>query len=122
MQNQVQDLNCSKSDEFWNNFNSIFQNKTSIYVDPLKSTDGNTTYWQDEDIENELWKTFFTGKYLQDNENDFDDDFYFDVHQSYQNLFGNKAYAKSRTKTSLDMLNSSINLAEVVKEANGLKR
>ena len=99
---------------------AFFQNKTSNYVDPLKSTDGNTTYWQDEDIESELWKTFFTGKQLQDNENDFDDDFYFDVHQSYQNLFGNEAYAKSRTTTPLDMLNSSINLAEVVKEANGL--
>ena len=42
------------------------------------------------------------------------------MHQSYQNLFGNEAYAKSRTTTLLDMLNSSINLAEVVKEANGL--
>ena len=109
MLSHVQDLNCSKSDEFWNNFNSSFQNKTSSYVDPLKSTDGNATYWQDEDIKNKLWKTFFTGKHLQDNENDFDDDFYFDLHQSYQNLFGNEAYAKSRTITPLDMLNSSIN-------------
>ena len=99
---------------------AFFQNKTSNYVDPLKSTDGNTTYWQDKDIESELWKTFFTGKQLQDNENDFDDDFYVDVHQSYQSLFGNETYAKSRTTTPLDMLNSSINLAEVVKEANGL--
>ena len=43
------------------------------------------------------------------------------VQQTLPNLFGNEAYAKSRTTTPLDMLNSSINLAEVVKEANGLR-
>ena len=115
---QAQSLNHHKADEFWKNFNRIFNaNKgSSIGVEPLKSADGNDTHWKEEEIENELWTTFFTGKYLKDKRK-FDENFHQELHRTYLNILASFQVNSSFpvVQPSLVNLNSSISVAEIVK-------
>ena len=80
---RAKNLNSVQAQKFWKQFNALFKKKSEQHVEPLIDQNGSIIS-ENNEIEKEMFSTFFKGKHLQ--MVDFDEDFYYDVNQIYENI------------------------------------
>ena len=81
--NKAKDLNSVQAQKFWKKFNSLFKQKGDGQVEPLLETNGNIVS-SNEEIEINLFATFFEGKHLETA--NFDNEFYNVVNSLYDDI------------------------------------
>ena len=109
--NKAKNLNSVQAQKFWKKFKKLFKEKSDCQVEPLIESNGNIIS-NNEDIEKNLFATFFEGKHLE--MADFDNEFYEEVNRLYENIIEEEEPSGVQG-TSTHVLNEEITLAEIRK-------
>ena len=109
--NKTKNLNTVEAAKFWKEFKKLFSPKKDCKVDPLN--DGKGGFITDnDDLEKELFSTFFKAKHLQ--KENFDEDFYQEVHSIYEDIISDR-FTYDEQDDEQETLNSVISIDEVKK-------
>ena len=112
--NRTHRLNAAQSTRFWKEFKRMFAKRVNRKVEPLVSSANSTILTDPEEIEQELFQSFFEGAHLEKKGQDFDDSFFKTVNDIYENIMQSLSASKSNAKTNdLNGLSSSISLSEM---------
>ncbi|KAL5256622.1 hypothetical protein ACHWQZ_G011765 [Mnemiopsis leidyi] len=82
---KTKDLNMSQAQKFWKEFNKIFKSSSDQSVEALQAANG-TILTDNADIEEEMFKTFFRAKHLENNLAHFDEDFHQEINGLYNEI------------------------------------
>ena len=82
---KTQNLNRSQANRFWKDFNRLFKPPPDQMVEALMNKDG-TIITENEDIEAEMFKTFFEARHIEENSSKFNDQFYNEVNSLYEEI------------------------------------
>ena len=105
---KTKNLNSAEAAVFWKEFKKIFSPRKQSKIDPLN--DGKGGYIDaNEDIEKELFSTFFEAKHLS--QENFDEEFFQEVHMLYSDIV-NDRYVYNEQDYQYD-INSSISIKEI---------
>ena len=77
-------MNAAQATQFWKEFNSLFKPKADQNISCLLVND--TIITDETEIEEEMFSTFFEAKHIQDNWDDFDQQFYNNVIDIYSDI------------------------------------
>lgn len=87
IKNKTHSLNVSQSAKFWKEFQCMFKPNCDTKVEALSLKDGTITTSNDE-IECELFDTFFKGTHIEQNKANFDEDFHKSIKVRYDQIKG----------------------------------
>ena len=83
--NETRNLNAAQSTKFWKDFNRLFKPQSDQQVEALVTEDG-TVLTENQQIEQELFDTFFKAKHIEENLEKFDELFYQETNQLYSEI------------------------------------
>ena len=101
--NKTHDLNAAEAQRFWKQFNKMFKKRSNCNIGPFVTAD-NKIIDKAEDLEDELFETFFAGRHMSENINSFDMEFYNQVNSIYSRIV-----SKSKIMETLVDQHSTIN-------------
>lgn len=82
---KTNNLNTAQAMKFWKEFNKLFKPPSDQQVEALVTEDGSILA-DNKDIEAEMFETFFKGKHIQNNIDQFDNDFFEETNQLYEEI------------------------------------
>ena len=82
---QTKNLNTSQANKFWKEFNRLFKPPSNQMVEALLSEDG-SILTENEDIEKEMFSTFFQAKHIEANTSQFNDEFFHEINDLYNHI------------------------------------
>ena len=86
---QTKNLNAADSTRFWKQFQRMFKPPSDQRIDALTTGDG-TIISENEDIEKSLFTTFFEGRHIEENKDNFDVPFHSEVSSKYDDIRKNE--------------------------------
>ena len=89
--NETRNLNAAQSITFWKNFNRLFKPPTDEQVEALVTSSGEVLTENDQ-IEQELFDTFFKARHIEENISKFDEPFYEETNKLYSDIKDNNFY------------------------------
>ena len=116
-------LNTAQSSKFWKEFNRMFKPPTDTQVEPLVRDDG-SVITDNTKIQEILFKTFFKGKHIVNNQSSFDAQFFEHTYTLYQSIidneFTNSSDNKDRFQHSSELYNpiSEQEVSSTIKDNN----
>ena len=107
---RAKNLNSVQAQKFWKKFNALFKKKSDQYVEPLFDKNG-ILISENEEIEKEMFSTFFEGKHLR--MENFDDEFFNEIDVIYHNILSELDEASMQDSAQPAHLNRRITLKEI---------
>lgn len=101
-------LNTAQSSKFWKDFNRLFKPGSNQQVEALIG-EGGTIISDNEEIEKEMFETFFMGKHISQNLDAFDSNFHDEVHSIYDDIIANDFKHSEETEGVFAMSSSLYN-------------
>jgi hypothetical protein len=96
--NKTRNLNTAQASNFWKEFNRLFKPPSDQQVEAIADDNG-SILTDNKDIEEEMFDTFFKGKHIENNIDQFDGEFFKEVEDLYSEIkSGNFQQCKSAEK------------------------
>ena len=83
--NKTRNLNTAEAVRFWKEFNRLFKPASDQRIEAIVREDG-SVITDNQELEEELFSTFFKAKHIESNSSHFNQDFYDDTNQCYSEI------------------------------------
>ena len=120
---KTRNLNTSQANKFWKEFNQLFKPPSNQMVEALISENG-SILTENEDIEKEMFSTFFEARHIEANTSRFDDEHFNEINDLYNFVKSSNFQPCRETLDQLpqsSLLYCSVTEWEVLSTIKGIK-